>query len=97
MASLQSLSITFDCLDVETQSLFWAELLGADLDEGANEFVASIGGVHSGQSPTPACSSSRSMTTSRRRTRSTSTSTIRTTRPTSTGRSHSGRRRSGRR
>ena len=27
MASLSSLSITFDCKDVETQSLFWAELL----------------------------------------------------------------------
>ena len=53
MASLHSLSITFDCLDVETQSLFWAELLGAEIDDGANEFVASIGGIHSGQSPTP--------------------------------------------
>ncbi|MDN5551974.1 MAG: hypothetical protein L0G54_14770 [Brevibacterium sp.] len=53
MASLSSLSITFDCLDVETQSVFWAELLNADLDDGANEFVASIGGVHSGESATP--------------------------------------------
>lgn len=53
MASLSSLSITFDCLDVEAQSIFWAELLGAELDEGANEFVASIGGVHNPESPTP--------------------------------------------
>lgn len=53
MASLSSLSITFDCHDVETQSLFWAELLGAELDEGANEFVASIGGVHNPNSTTP--------------------------------------------
>lgn len=53
MASLSSLSITFDCLDVETQSVFWAELLNADLDDGANEFVASIGGVHTGESTTP--------------------------------------------
>ena len=53
MASLSSLSITFDCKDVETQSIFWAELLRADLDEGANEFVASIGGVHNAESPTP--------------------------------------------
>ncbi|PCC19704.1 VOC family protein [Brevibacterium aurantiacum] len=53
MASLSSLSITFDCKDVETQSLFWAELLQVDLDEGANEFVASIGGVHNGESTTP--------------------------------------------
>ncbi|MGC3021274.1 MULTISPECIES: VOC family protein [unclassified Brevibacterium] len=53
MASLSSLSITFDCLDVEAQSLFWAELLGADLDPGADEFVASIGGVHNAESPTP--------------------------------------------
>lgn len=53
MASLSSLSITFDCLDVETQSVFWAELLNADLDDGANEFVASIGGVHNGESTTP--------------------------------------------
>lgn len=53
MASLSSLSITFDCLDVETQSVFWAELLNADLDDGADEFVASIGGVHNGESTTP--------------------------------------------
>ncbi|WP_350271142.1 VOC family protein [Brevibacterium sp. CBA3109] len=53
MASLSSLSITFDCKDVETQAIFWAELLRADLDEGANEFVASIGGVHNAESPTP--------------------------------------------
>lgn len=53
MASLSSLSITFDCKDVETESIFWAELLGADLDEGANEFVASIGGVHNAESTTP--------------------------------------------
>lgn len=53
MASLSSLSITFDCLDVEAQSIFWAELLGAQLDEGANEFVASIGGVHNPDSLTP--------------------------------------------
>ncbi|AOP53341.1 VOC family protein [Brevibacterium aurantiacum] len=53
MASLSSLSITFDCKDVETQSVFWAELLNAELDDGANEFVASIGGVHSGESTTP--------------------------------------------
>ncbi|GAA1633150.1 MULTISPECIES: VOC family protein [Brevibacterium] len=53
MASLNSLSITFDCTDVETQSLFWAELLHAEIDEGANEFVASIGGIHDGASPTP--------------------------------------------
>ena len=53
MASLASLSITFDCLDVEAQSIFWADLLGADIDPGANEFVASIGGVHNSESPTP--------------------------------------------
>lgn len=53
MASLSSLSITFDCQDVETQSLFWAELLGAELDEGANDFVASIGGVHNSETATP--------------------------------------------
>ncbi|MBM6590077.1 VOC family protein [Brevibacterium sp. RIT 803] len=53
MASLSSLSITFDCKDVEAQSVFWAELLNAELDDGANEFVASIGGVHSGESMTP--------------------------------------------
>ncbi|MCF2571983.1 VOC family protein [Brevibacterium sp. UCMA 11754] len=53
MASLSSLSITFDCKDVEAQSVFWAELLKAELDDGANEFVASIGGVHSGESTTP--------------------------------------------
>ncbi|TSI18789.1 VOC family protein [Brevibacterium aurantiacum] len=53
MASLSSLSITFDCKDVEAQSVFWAELLNAELDDGANEFVASIGGVHSGESTTP--------------------------------------------
>ena len=53
MASLASLSITFDCLDVEAQSIFWAELLGAEIDAGANEFVASIGGVHNSESPTP--------------------------------------------
>ncbi|MCD1284551.1 MULTISPECIES: VOC family protein [unclassified Brevibacterium] len=53
MASLSSLSITFDCKDVAIQSLFWAELLGAEIDEGANDQVASIGGVHNGESPTP--------------------------------------------
>ena len=53
MASLSSLSITFDCYDVARQALFWAELLGTELDEGANEFVASIGGVHNSDSPTP--------------------------------------------
>ncbi|MGC2940072.1 MULTISPECIES: VOC family protein [unclassified Brevibacterium] len=53
MASLSSLSITFDCLDVETQSLFWAELLGAEIDSGANDYVASIGGVHNTESSTP--------------------------------------------
>lgn len=53
MASLASLSITFDCLDVEAQSIFWADLLGADIDPGANEFVASIGGVHNAESQTP--------------------------------------------
>ncbi|WP_210605231.1 VOC family protein [Brevibacterium oceani] len=53
MASLSSLSITFDCHDVETQAVFWAELLGTELDEGANEFVASIGGVHNSDSLTP--------------------------------------------
>lgn len=53
MASLSSLSIAFDCKDVETQSVFWAELLKAELDDGANEFVASIGGVHNGESTTP--------------------------------------------
>lgn len=53
MVSLSSLSITFDCQDVETQSIFWAELLKADLDDGANEFVASIGGVHNVESTTP--------------------------------------------
>ncbi|MGO3021797.1 MAG: VOC family protein [Brevibacterium sp.] len=53
MASLASLSITFDCLDVEAQSIFWADLLGADIHPGANEFVASIGGVHTSESPTP--------------------------------------------
>lgn len=53
MASLSSLSITFDCKDVETQSVFWAELLGADIDDGSNEFVASIGGVHNSESTTP--------------------------------------------
>lgn len=53
MASLSSMSITFDCHDVEAQSIFWAELLGAELDAGANEFVASIGGVHNSESPTP--------------------------------------------
>lgn len=53
MASLSSLSITFDCLDVEAQSIFWADLLGAEIDAGANEFVASIGGVHNTEAPTP--------------------------------------------
>jgi catechol 2,3-dioxygenase-like lactoylglutathione lyase family enzyme len=53
MVSLSSLSITFDCHDVEAQSIFWAELLGAELDPGANEFVASIGGVHNSERPTP--------------------------------------------
>lgn len=53
MVSLSSLSITFDCKDVAVQSIFWADLLGAELDEGANEFVASIGGVHNADSPTP--------------------------------------------
>ncbi|WP_309133322.1 VOC family protein [Brevibacterium sp.] len=53
MASLSSLSIAFDCADVRTQSRFWSELLGAELDEGANEFVASIGGIHSSESPIP--------------------------------------------
>lgn len=53
MASLSSLSITFDCKDVAAQSLFWAELLGADIDDGANDHVASIGGVHTGESATP--------------------------------------------
>lgn len=53
MASLSSLSITFDCQDVAAQSIFWAELLKADLDDGANEFVASIGGVHNSESTTP--------------------------------------------
>ena len=53
MASLTSLSITFDCLDVEAQSIFWADLLGAEIDAGANEFVASIGGVHNTEAPTP--------------------------------------------
>lgn len=46
MASLSSLSITFDCTDVETQSNFWAQLLNVEIDDGANQFVASIGGVH---------------------------------------------------
>lgn len=46
MASLSSLSITFDCTVVETQSNFWAQLLNVEIDDGANEFVASIGGVH---------------------------------------------------
>ena len=53
MASLSSLSITFDCLDVEAQSIFWADLLGAEIDAGANEFVASIVGVHNTEAPTP--------------------------------------------
>ena len=53
MASLSSLSITFDCLDVEAQSIFWADLLGAEIDAGANEFVASIEGVHNTEAPTP--------------------------------------------
>src|SRR5699024_9289723 len=53
MASLSSMSITFDCHDVETQPIFWAELLGAELDAGANEFVASLGGVHNAEAPPP--------------------------------------------
>ena len=46
MASLSSLSITFDCIDVETQSNFWAQLLDVEIDDGADEYVASIGGLH---------------------------------------------------
>lgn len=83
MASLSSLSITFDCKDVETQSLFWAELLQVDLDEGANEFVASIGGVHNGESTTPGMLFLKVEDRDEGKNPFTSTSTIRTILPTS--------------
>lgn len=36
-------AITFDCTDVTKQSTFWSALLGQPVDEGANNFFASIG------------------------------------------------------
>lgn len=53
MASLSSLTIAFDCVDVTRQSTFWAELLGEAVDEGANEFFASIGGIHDSSKQSP--------------------------------------------
>ncbi|RNI25288.1 VOC family protein [Flexivirga caeni] len=36
-------AIAFDCTDVLRTARFWSELLGRQLDDGADEFFASIG------------------------------------------------------
>lgn len=36
-------AITFDCSDVAKQSAFWSALLDRPVDDGANQFFASIG------------------------------------------------------
>lgn len=36
-------AVALDCLDVARTSAFWSQVLGRPLDDGANEFFASIG------------------------------------------------------
>lgn len=46
-------AITFDCRDVTAQSQFWSHLLDRSVDDGANQFFASIGVNHDEPSPLP--------------------------------------------
>ena len=46
-------NVAFDCQDVLKVAAFWSAVLGRPLDEGSNEFFASIGGTDA-RRPEPA-------------------------------------------
>lgn len=44
--------ITFDCVDARSLAEFWSEAIGRPVDDGAEEFFASIGYPNLGGGPT---------------------------------------------